>query len=155
SVTSAIAGILQIDTAAPTSIATVTALSADTGSSSSDFITKTAAQTVSGTYTGTLGSDEKIQISLDGTTWIDASASSGTPTAHTPLTHTGVPFYAPRRSADRSVTSANAGILQIDTAAPASIATVTALSADTGSSSSDFITKTAAQTVSGTYTGTL
>ena len=40
-----------------------------------DFITSVAAQTVSGTFTGTLGAGEKIQVSADGgTTWVDATA---------------------------------------------------------------------------------
>ena len=66
------------NTTAPMAVATVTALSSDTGTVG-DFITTVAPQTVSGTYTGTLGSDEKIQVSVDGgTTWIDATAVSGT-----------------------------------------------------------------------------
>src|SRR5207249_8908883 len=65
-------------TAPPSAVATVIALSADTGSSPSDFITNTASQTVSGTYTGTLGVGDKIQVSVDGNTWLDASASGGT-----------------------------------------------------------------------------
>jgi hypothetical protein len=55
----------------------VTALSADTGAPG-DFITSVASQTVSGSYTGTLQAGEKIQVSADGTTWIDATAASGT-----------------------------------------------------------------------------
>src|SRR5206468_680821 len=59
------------------------ALSADTGSSSTDFLTSTPGpqgQTVSGTFTGTLGTGEKIQVSVDGTTWVDATA---VPASHT------------------------------------------------------------------------
>ena len=56
----------------------MTALSADTGASGSDFITNVASQTVSGTFTGTLGAGEKIQVSADGgTTWVDATAGPG------------------------------------------------------------------------------
>src|SRR5439155_208510 len=62
-----------------TAVSTVTSLSADTGVSSSDFITSTASQTVSGTYAGTLGVVEVIQVSADGGgTWVTASASGGT-----------------------------------------------------------------------------
>src|SRR5207244_8468348 len=68
-----------LDTTAPAATATVTALSADTGSSSSDFVTNIASQTVSGTFSGTLGSSEKIQLSADGgTTWVDATTSGST-----------------------------------------------------------------------------
>ena len=66
-----------LQTSGPSAIATVTALSADTGTAG-DFITNVAAQTVSGTFTGTLGAGEKIQVSADGgTTWVDATAGPG------------------------------------------------------------------------------
>ena len=55
---------------------TVGALSADTGASGTDFVTNTAAQTVSGTYAGALASGEKIQVSANGTTWVDATAAN-------------------------------------------------------------------------------
>ena len=65
-----------VDATAPSAVATVTALSADTGSSGTDFITSVASQTVSGTFTGVLGAGEKIQVSADGgTTWVDATPS--------------------------------------------------------------------------------
>src|SRR4029079_12925797 len=68
-----------LDQAAPADVATVTALSNDTGTSPTDFVTKTAAQTVSGTYTGSLGAGESIQVSADGgANWVTASASAGT-----------------------------------------------------------------------------
>ena len=67
------------DQSGPSAIATVTALSADTGASNSDFITSVAAQTVSGTFTGTLAAGEKIQVSADGgATWVDATTGPGT-----------------------------------------------------------------------------
>ena len=65
-------------TANAAAIATVTSLSADTGESSTDYVTSAAAQTVSGTYTGTLGTGVSIQVSADGgTTWVTATASAG------------------------------------------------------------------------------
>jgi hypothetical protein len=67
-----------LDTTAPTAVATVTGLSADSGSSNTDFYTNVASQTVSGTYTETLGANETIQVSSDGSTWINATASAGT-----------------------------------------------------------------------------
>ena len=66
-----------LETAGPTAVATVTALSSDSGAAG-DFITNVASQTVSGTFTGTLGVGEKIQVSVDGSTWIDATAGAGT-----------------------------------------------------------------------------
>src|SRR5207247_11440035 len=61
-----------------TAVATVTALSSDSGTAG-DFITNVASQTVSGTFTGSLGSGETIQVSADGgSTWVNATAGSGT-----------------------------------------------------------------------------
>ena len=57
-------------------VTAVTALSADTGASHSDFITSQALQTVSGTFSGTLKAGESIQVSADGGAhWINASIS--------------------------------------------------------------------------------
>jgi len=65
--------IVTVDTTSSTAVATVTALSPDTGSSNSDFVTSAGSQTVSGSYTRTLGSGEVIQVSADGgSTWVTA-----------------------------------------------------------------------------------
>ncbi|MDH4651395.1 MULTISPECIES: S-layer family protein [unclassified Pseudomonas] len=62
-------------------VATVTTLSDDSGSSTTDFITNIARQTVSGTYTGTLAAGATIQVSADGgTSWRTASADNSTHT---------------------------------------------------------------------------
>src|SRR5438128_1253812 len=245
--TSATPQTLIVDETAPSATATVTTLSADTGNSSTDFITNTASQTVSGTYTGTLGSGETIQVSANGgATWVNATASGGTwsasgvtltsgngtlsvrtvDTAGNTATGTSHSYTLDTAAAaptlalasdtgssstdhitsngqvnvsglessatwqystdggtnwttgtgtsftltgdgDKSVivrqtdvagnTSSNSSTLTftIDTTPPTAIGTVTTLSADTGSSSTDFITNTASQTVSGTYSGTL
>jgi hypothetical protein len=53
-------------------------LSHDTGVNGNDRITNTAEQTVSGSYSGTLLSNQKLQVSLDnGVTWINTSAANG------------------------------------------------------------------------------
>ena len=68
---------LIVDATPPSAVATVTALSADTGTAG-DFITNVASQTVSGTFTGALGAGEKIQVSANGgTTWVDATVGPG------------------------------------------------------------------------------
>jgi len=75
-----------IDTAGNTTAAAVTAIRStrqrDSGcdgdgaerryrSSATDFVTSVASQTVSGSYSGTLGAGESIQVSADGgTTWV-------------------------------------------------------------------------------------
>ncbi|EIM30279.1 Ig-like domain-containing protein [Microvirga lotononidis] len=70
--------VITIDTATPsTEIATVR-LSADKGTSSGDFITNVATQTISGTLSKDLASGEQVQVSLDGgETWNYATAAVG------------------------------------------------------------------------------
>ena len=155
--TTANAQTIIVDSTPPSVAATVTALSADTGSSSSDFITSVASQTVSGTYTGTLGAGEKIQVSANGgTTWVDATAGSGTWSASgvTLLAGTGTLLVQSIDTAGNAAAGTGHSYT-LATIGPTAVATVTALIADTGSSSSDFITNVASQTVSGTFTGTL
>ncbi len=67
-----------------TDIATVAQISGalhfnDSGVSSTDYITNVAMQTVHGTYSGTLGAGEHVQVSLDnGDTWhVAGSAANG------------------------------------------------------------------------------
>jgi large repetitive protein len=56
-------------------------ISADTGTSSSDFITKTASQTVSGTLSTSLLSGQTVNVSTDnGSTWTAATATTGSTT---------------------------------------------------------------------------
>jgi hypothetical protein len=54
------------DATVPSAIATLTALSADIGTSTTDFITNTASQTVSGIVLLALEAGEKVQMSTDG-----------------------------------------------------------------------------------------
>ena len=109
----------SVDTVAPTAVGMVTALSADTGSSSSDFITKTASQTVSGTFTGTLGSGETIQVSADGTTWITATAGSGTWSASSVTLSAGTGTLSVRTIDAAGNTTAGTGhSYTLDTTAP-------------------------------------
>lgn len=69
---------IVIDTVAPTTTGSTVLFSADTGSSSTDLITNTAVQTISGTLTGNLASGETVEVSLDnGVTWATALATSG------------------------------------------------------------------------------
>jgi serralysin len=65
----------------PTEVVSKVAFSADTGSSSTDFITNTAAQTISGTLSAALAVGDVVQVSLDsGTTWMKATAAAGATT---------------------------------------------------------------------------
>lgn len=142
--------------AAPTTTVTGIALSADTGASNSDFITRTATQTIDGTLSAALGTGERIQVSYDnGAHWSDATNYTvGSTSWSTTTTLTGSNTFIARvanlggHSADRSHS------YQVDTAAPTTSVASASFSDDTGNSS-DFITKTPSQTVSGTLSANL
>lgn len=142
-----------LDTTSPTVTVTSTAFSADTGTSSSDFITKTAAQTISGTLSANLSSGETVYVSLDnGSTWIAATATVGQNTwslSGQTLTASNTLKVRVSDTAGNNGTALSQAYV-LDTTAPATTVATKSFSADTGSSSTDFITKTAAQTVSGT-----
>ena len=82
---------INIDTAAPTTSLGNLALSTDSGSSASDFITKSAAQTVSATLSAALGADEFVYGSTDnGATWSEITGSvSGTSLAWNTVLRSG------------------------------------------------------------------
>jgi hypothetical protein len=141
----------------------------DTGTSSSDYITAAAEQTMTGNYTGTLGTSDFIQVSLDnGASWHKASVNS---TAKT-WSYSGVidldnltdgsgdtlnGALLARISNTSGGNSGTASHTYVYNSHPVEIEVSSAFSfsADTGTSSTDLITKTAAQTISGTYGGTL
>ena len=148
---------LIVDATPPSAVATVTALSADTGTAG-DFITSVAAQTVSGTFTGALAAGEKIQVSANGgTTWVDATVGPGSSWSASGVTLSAGAGTLLVQSIDTAgnATAGTGHSYTLQTSGPSAIATVTALSADTGASGSDFITNVVSQTVSGTFTGTL
>jgi len=142
-----------LDTTSPTVTVTSTAFSADTGTSSTDFITNTAAQTISGTLSANLSSGETVYVSLDnGSTWIAATATVGQNTwslSGQTLTASNTLKVRVSDAAGNNGTAYSQAYV-LDTTAPATTVATISFSADTGSSSTDFITKTAAQTVSGT-----
>src|SRR5207248_863993 len=130
-----------LDTTAPTATATVSAISTDSGSSSTDFVTNDTTLTDNGTNTA-LGSGEKVQISTDGTTWADVSQSDGTHWTYTdPATHSSSFTYQVRVvDTAGNAGSASSQPVTIDTTAPTAAATVSAITTDSGSSSTDFVT---------------
>ncbi|MBI3382830.1 MAG: DUF4347 domain-containing protein [Aquabacterium sp.] len=147
-----------LDTTAPTITFSNLGLSADAGNSATDFITNTAAQTISGTLSASLGAGDIVYGSLDnGATWTNITSH----VSGTTLTWNGVTLSASNTlklkvtdsaGNDGSVTS-QAYVL--DTSAPTITFSGITLSADTGTSSTDFITKTAAQTVGATLSAGL
>ena len=67
-----------IDTSAPTTFVSSVSFSADTGVYATDFVTKTASQTVFGVLSANLANDEYVMVSLDdGNSWVAANAVVG------------------------------------------------------------------------------
>ncbi|WP_414665060.1 beta strand repeat-containing protein [Horticoccus sp. 23ND18S-11] len=142
-----------LDTTAPTTTVATAAFSADTGSSSTDFITATAAQTISGTLSANVASGETVEVSLDnGSTWTTATTTIGQNTwslAGQTLSASNTLRVRVTDTAGNSGTTFSQAYV-LDTTAPTTTVASAAFSADTGASSTDFITATAAQTISGT-----
>lgn len=144
---------VTIDTTAPTITVASAAFSADTGTSSTDFITKTAAQTISGTLSANLSSGETVYVSLDnGSTWTAATTTVGQNTwslSGQTLTASNTLKVRVSDAAGNNGTAYSQTYV-LDTTAPTTTIATKSFSADTGTSNTDFITKTAAQTISGT-----
>ncbi|MES2050058.1 MAG: DUF4214 domain-containing protein [Pseudomonadota bacterium] len=146
------------DGIAPTTTIATVGFSADTGTSGTDFITKTAAQTISGTASANLVAGEMVEVSIDnGSTWSTATTSVGANTwslAGVTLTASDTLKVRVTDTAGNSGTTASQAYV-LDTTAPATTIATTAFSADTGTSGTDFNTKTTAQTISGTASANL
>jgi large repetitive protein len=145
---------VTIDTTAPTTTISTMAFSADTGSSATDFITKTAAQTVAGTTSANIASGEIVEVSTDnGSSWTTAVSSVGTNTwSLSGVTLVGSDTLKVRVSdtaGNHGTTASQAYVL--DTSAPSAPSTpdMTA-GTDTGASSSDNITNATTPTITGT-----
>jgi len=142
---------IVIDTAAPTNTVATAAFSADTGTSGSDFVTKKAAQTISGTLASNLAAGEHVHVSLDnGASWTLATASTGASSwslAGQTLAGSGTLKVRVSDNAGNHGTAYEQAYT-LDTTAPAITFSGLALSADTGTSSTDLITNTSAQTIS-------
>ncbi len=82
---------LTIDTNAPVTTIESVAISADTGSSASDFITRASVQTVHATLSGALAADEFVYGSINsGATWSNITGSvNGTALAWNTVLRTG------------------------------------------------------------------
>lgn len=69
---------LSFGSPGPAERVTGVAFSADTGASASDFITMTAAQTITGALSAALAAGDVVRLSLDnGVTWLTATATEG------------------------------------------------------------------------------
>jgi hypothetical protein len=131
--------------------------SADTGVSNTDLITQTAAQNITGTLSSALLSNEKVEVSLDnGTSWTTATAATGsTSWALNGQTLSGAGTLQVRVTNPGGSSTPLSASYSIDNTAPTTTSASVAFSADTGASPTDLITKTAAQTISGTLSANL
>lgn len=145
---------VQIDTIAPSSRVTNIDISADSGSSDSDFITRTPAQTITGQLNGALASGDRVEGSINGgSTWTDvthmvnASGRINGTVVTLPEGNSSVQFRVVDVAGNISAISRQDYTL--DLTPPETMVRNIAISADTGISASDFITKEATQTVTG------
>ncbi|MCH7373184.1 Ig-like domain-containing protein [Aeromonas sp. MR16] len=115
-----------IDTLSPTATLNITAISTDSGISSSDFITNDTSLTVSGSNMA-LGSGEKIQISSDGgTNWTDVTQNTSTSWSLIDGISHGSNFTYQARVVDAAgnVGNTDSQAVTIDTNAPTGTATI-------------------------------
>ncbi|MGE5517972.1 MAG: Ig-like domain-containing protein [Bacteroidota bacterium] len=139
-------------TAPPSTTVSAASLSDDTGSSATDWVTKTASQTISGSLSAALVAGETVQVSFDnGSTWQDTSATVGATTFSYAHSLSGTDTFKARVTNTTGSSTAFSHAFTLDTTAPTTPGV--AISADTGSSNSDGFTKTATQTVTVTAEG--
>jgi VCBS repeat-containing protein len=149
---------ITLDKTAPSITFSGLALSSDTGASSSDFITNVAPQTIIATLSGSLESGDRVMGSLDnGVTWSDITSK----VSGTSLTWSGVTLAGSSTIRLQILDQhGNGGAIAsqaytLDTSAPNTAVGSAALSADTGLSATDFVTRAAAQIISGTLSANL
>ncbi len=104
---------------APSQTVATIAISADTGESATDFITNTAAQTVSGTLSAALAPYDGVQVSVDGgATWVQASVTGASYSASVTLGAGAGPLEAEVYNA-AGASTAKTQSYTLDTTAPA------------------------------------
>ena len=138
-----------LDEDKPTQSISAIALSADSGTSATDFTTKTADQTISATLSAGLGDSEAVYASVDsGSHWQDITSTSVNDTAitwNTTLTSGSIMFKVVDTAGnDGDLTSRS---YTLDTTPPDQSIAILALSTDTGEFTNDFITSEPSQTI--------
>ena len=149
---------LVIDTTAPTQTIGAIDISADTGSSATDFLTSTASQTITGTLSANLGANESLWGSVNGgVSYANVSSFvTGTAVSWSGATLSGtssIKFEV--RDAAGNVGTTATQVYELDTTAPTQTISAIDISTDTGSSATDFLTATASQTITGTLSANL
>ena len=141
----------MFDFTASTISVSIVAFSADTGTSSTDFITIAASQTISGTLSAVTAPGEIVEVSLDkGATSDTENKKLGQDTWSKGGKRLNGNNTLQVRVIDAAGNSGSAltQAYALDTTAPSTTVATMAISADTGISNADFITNTAAQTIS-------
>ena len=152
-------GSYLVDTTVPTTTISAIHISADTaGTSTSDFITSTASQTITGTLSTGLVAGEILYGSVDGgTTWVDiTNMVSTTSISWTGATLSGtssIKFKVADAAGNDGTPATQAYTL--DTTLPAQTVSAVHISTDNGPSTTDFTTSIAAQTITGTLSAGL
>ncbi|SFL04342.1 beta strand repeat-containing protein, partial [Falsiroseomonas stagni] len=149
----------ELDVTAPTTTLSGLAISTDTGTSTSDRLTKVASQTVTATLSSALASGDVLEGSVDGgATWSNiTSAANGTAVSWTGANLAVGSSSIRLRVTDEAGNSGSAGILsyELDVTAPTTTLSGLAIAPDTGTSASDRLTKAASQTVTATLSSAL
>ncbi|MDF0604699.1 Ig-like domain-containing protein [Neisseriaceae bacterium TC5R-5] len=150
---------LVIDTTTPSQIINITAINSDTGSSNSDFNTSDTTLQFSGTLNGNLGSNDYVQISLDGGSTWNTAVSTGSSWSYDNSGNVlaSGSYNVIARVADLSgnIGNSSSRTVVVDTSAPLTSGTINAISPDSGTSSTDFITSSQNLTISVTLSGAL
>ncbi|MDZ6860226.1 Ig-like domain-containing protein [Escherichia coli] len=145
-----------VDTTSPEAAKsiTITGISDDTGTSSSDFITSDTTLTVRGVLGAALGANEFAQISTDnGATWVNVTlAADGLNWSYVDgrtLTNGTTTWQVRVVDLAGNVGATGSQSALIDTVNPAQVLTIASISTDTGSSATDFITSDTSLTLTG------
>ncbi|AVM75442.1 Ig-like domain-containing protein [Magnetospirillum gryphiswaldense] len=136
----------------PTTTVSTASLSADTGSSSSDWITGTASQTVSGTLSANLGAGEKVEVSYDGgSTWSDATTyTQGSTAWSTTTTLAGANTFQARVTDTNGSSTAYSHTYTLDSSAPSAPSAPDMTAGTDSGTNTDNITSDTTPTFSGT-----
>ena len=149
---------IVIDTTAPTQTISSIDISADSGSSATDFLTAVASQTITGTLSANLGASESLWGSVDaGVSYVNISSSvTGTAIAWSGASLSGTSSIKIEvRDAAGNVGTTATQSYELDTTAPTQTIGSIDISDDSGASATDFITATASQTITGTLSAIL
>ncbi|EHP6230516.1 Ig-like domain-containing protein, partial [Escherichia coli] len=147
---------ITVDLSAPAMGINIDSLQADTGLSSSDFITSVSPVVVNGSLTAALASNETAQISIDGgVTWTTLTVTGTTWRYNDSRTLTDGSYLYQVRVIDAAgnVGATDSQNVVIDTIAPdpaVKTISINAITTDTGLITNDFVTSDTTLAVSGT-----